>query len=367
MVVRRISNDELYHHGVKGQQWGKRHGPPYPLGSDVSTGSRLKKITSNDNKTAKRVVKRVNDAISNNKGHTQIQLSDAQKKVIIGAVAAVAGLTLAAGAVYVAKKYNLGYNRNLELKTKYNTVIKDVSLYRYQNGKVFDPNDGFSMYQSFGILDRMEYSTHNMAMSIKEAIKEKKLSPLSNHYLMSFKGENLVIPSLEESHKIFGNALKDSSIQKDLLSVYERNLNKYYNERKSFSGLLPANQRRINIIKRAIESMKNGNINDDNIKDIYDAWNIVITNNKGSEWNVTNKIFNMFKDNGYQGIWDTHDLYISSLKSSNPMILFDKTALTQVGAHRINALENVTMGALVGLPTTAAKNLIKSLSNITIL
>lgn len=31
MLIRRIPN-ELYHHGVKGQEWGKRNGPPYPLG-----------------------------------------------------------------------------------------------------------------------------------------------------------------------------------------------------------------------------------------------------------------------------------------------------------------------------------------------
>ena len=23
--------DELMHHGIKGQRWGKRNGPPYPL------------------------------------------------------------------------------------------------------------------------------------------------------------------------------------------------------------------------------------------------------------------------------------------------------------------------------------------------
>lgn len=32
----------LYHHGIHGQKWGKRNGPPYPLGKDVSTGKRLK-------------------------------------------------------------------------------------------------------------------------------------------------------------------------------------------------------------------------------------------------------------------------------------------------------------------------------------
>ena len=33
---------ELYHHGIQGQKWGKRNGPPYPLNKDISTGKRLK-------------------------------------------------------------------------------------------------------------------------------------------------------------------------------------------------------------------------------------------------------------------------------------------------------------------------------------
>ena len=33
----------LEHHGIKGQKHGVRNGPPYPLDSSISTGSRLKK------------------------------------------------------------------------------------------------------------------------------------------------------------------------------------------------------------------------------------------------------------------------------------------------------------------------------------
>lgn len=47
-----VFGSSLMHHGIKGQKWGVENGPPYPLGSDISTGKRLKnsdnKITEED-------------------------------------------------------------------------------------------------------------------------------------------------------------------------------------------------------------------------------------------------------------------------------------------------------------------------------
>lgn len=53
----------LEHHGVEGQKWGQRNGPPYPLSSDVSTGKRLLKKAGEiyrDRKEKKRI-KRENE------------------------------------------------------------------------------------------------------------------------------------------------------------------------------------------------------------------------------------------------------------------------------------------------------------------
>ena len=48
----------LCHHGIDGQKWGVKHGPPYPLGSDVSTGSSIKKNNRIHTKELKESIKR---------------------------------------------------------------------------------------------------------------------------------------------------------------------------------------------------------------------------------------------------------------------------------------------------------------------
>lgn len=38
----------MAHHGIEGQRWGVRHGPPYPLEATISTGKSLKKRTDEE-------------------------------------------------------------------------------------------------------------------------------------------------------------------------------------------------------------------------------------------------------------------------------------------------------------------------------
>ena len=69
MEVRRMPNSmsELYHHGIKGQEWGDRNGPPYPLDSNASVQAKKKK---------KSLITR----IKNKKKGKQLQKAKAAKK-----------------------------------------------------------------------------------------------------------------------------------------------------------------------------------------------------------------------------------------------------------------------------------------------
>ena len=47
-------NAELYHHGIQGQKWGIRNGPPYPLGSGASPRAFIEKYSNESYKGSKK-------------------------------------------------------------------------------------------------------------------------------------------------------------------------------------------------------------------------------------------------------------------------------------------------------------------------
>ena len=49
MEVKRIPPTELYHHGIKGQEWGERNGPPYPLAPATSAAVKKSAVKKKKN------------------------------------------------------------------------------------------------------------------------------------------------------------------------------------------------------------------------------------------------------------------------------------------------------------------------------
>lgn len=90
-------SNELYHHGIKGQKWGKRNGPPYPL--DASDHSAAEKKANNG---------RYSQGVKQDRGKKKREpMSDEKKRKIKKALAIGAGVAgaaaLTAGGIYLAK------------------------------------------------------------------------------------------------------------------------------------------------------------------------------------------------------------------------------------------------------------------------
>ena len=76
---------ELSHYGIKGQKWGEKNGPPYPLGA--SDHSSTEKKAKQENKKKSTAVKENNSSLILSQPETKKRLSTKQKILIGGAIA----------------------------------------------------------------------------------------------------------------------------------------------------------------------------------------------------------------------------------------------------------------------------------------
>ena len=119
--LRNSMSDELYHHGIKGQQWGKRNGPPYPLDEEDHSKNEIKENYKSS----------INDSGENDdKENTKTKLTEEEQQRAImmlqeieykkaKKVAAVLGLSLATAAgmyaaSYIVKNSNPEFFKNLD-------------------------------------------------------------------------------------------------------------------------------------------------------------------------------------------------------------------------------------------------------------
>lgn len=103
--------DELYHHGIKGQKWGIKNGPPYPLVEKAKTVTKdtTKKVKATADKYTNRIkvmnkMKSVNKVMKNSYTYIQQsrQLLNAGKTVaqmlgVAGAASTIAGVVTPLG------------------------------------------------------------------------------------------------------------------------------------------------------------------------------------------------------------------------------------------------------------------------------
>ena len=108
----------LYHHGILGQRWGRRNGPPYPLdATDHSSSERKAGWKKSLDKKSQGSYTKDNDSQPKEKKH----LTDGQKRAIKIGIAAAATALAAYGTYRLAKSGKLD-----ELAQKGKEKLKSV-------------------------------------------------------------------------------------------------------------------------------------------------------------------------------------------------------------------------------------------------
>ena len=144
-------SDELYHHGILGQRWGKRNGPPYPLSSSAKSSSekRATKSSSAKSSSEKRAAK------SSSGSKTEYGMDPMVAYMLFSAAyyASAFGILAGASAIYetVDRHKENKYTKALNKKREEAGLKKDeaTGLYRKKSKKTSIEDDASKVNPRF--------------------------------------------------------------------------------------------------------------------------------------------------------------------------------------------------------------------------
>ena len=148
MSIETYYQNYLFHHGIRGQKWGKRNGPPYPLDPETDY--------SKEERTY-------------DKKEKNFALTDKQKRYIRNGAIAAGAILAVAGGMYLYKNgalptkgitnYKIGTLINLEdLSDKTKTISKNRTLQKITYRPIEDSIEHGKMYVSHLNKDNATYA-----------------------------------------------------------------------------------------------------------------------------------------------------------------------------------------------------------------
>lgn len=329
--------NELYHHGVLGQEWGKRNGPPYPLSSSDHSSSEKKAgwKKSLDPKSALREGRNREIAKQDYTGSAMTpEQKERLKKIAIAAVV-TAGV---AGACYLA----------------YKTHGVDSISQAAKNGVPYEAMKP--------VLDKAFSETGGV-------LKEGDVV----HRMVGFKdfdvqkaNDNLFVMGNEKDRQVYANFLKDfngtgKKYDVALKATKDINIPSKTKAQEIFNELWRSDPAYQDQLLDTVSKIYEGGGTPPGLAKIYaaaalhqDGFNAAVTGiAKPSE--ATSKFVGALKKQGFDAIADYHD--INDKLSDTPLIVFDpKGTLQKVGEQIVD--NDYKRAGLTGLKESGVTKLL---------
>lgn len=287
------NHNELYHYGIKGQKWGVRR-----FQNEDGTLTPAGKERYDDDNGVITKKKRVDRLIAKyqNEGMTRSNAEQMAKRRINSErfVAAAAITTVAALAAYKLSK---------DKKYKIDTLIKQGDELQRITASV---KTNKPLYVSFDKNDNIKYKGLYGV--------EKGKADLNKVIFKA--GENIKIASKKNAEDTFVNLYKsDPEFKKAVLGNFD------YMRKESWFDV------KSSLAVKEFLGKADNQLNDKDIRNVYDAFNIGLVNDRGVGKEVSSKFYSKLSKLGYDAITDVNDKKYSGYKAKSPTIVFNTSKL----------------------------------------
>lgn len=269
------SNDfRLYHHGILGQKWGQKNGPPYPLGGgdySVTEQNKIYKARKNKNSIYN---KKHFDKVIDSKHGTLTTLSYDKNRT------KDADMFYAAYTTTDKHQYNAMFNRKVP-QTIYDSDGNEIGTGNFYKYRI----------------------NNKLSRDIKVASEDSGAKAFQNLY---------------KKDRDFYNFVTDS----------DRMEARFVSDKYKFRGYRES--------KKVLDKMKDPDYKptDTDIKTVYRMFNYVIPSDGGGNQRAAKdvatqraKFFKELSNNGYGACLDTNDAIYGAFKAQAPVIVFDSASI----------------------------------------